>query len=364
MPKKTKFQLLKLVMVSSPINSKYGYFINRTAPPTKGKGYKAYLHGLKQISRGVNIPLVAHISLTDSCDNSCEICSSNKSSKILSLAEIKIIINKFKKAGTSLIAFTGGEPALRDDLEEIISFCSGEDISPFLFTSCSNLSKERIFNLVSVGLESVYISLDSHIENEHNRIRNNEKSYSDTINALMYFKETGCHTAIHRVTDNTFFDVDERNEFLKFVDGLEIEELMLLDPVPINSKQGDFISEDKKKILMDMHIASTKNKKGTKISSMALLESAKFMGCRAGHGFVYINTAGDVYPCDFAPIYFGNLFNENIEDILKRLNKYLISPSKVCLAKHLIENNLLQGSSKSYEVLENYTPGKSPDICL
>ena len=50
-----------------------------------------------------------------------------------------------------------------------------------------------------------------------------------------------------------------------------------------------------------------------------LLEDIKFSGCSAGISVIAIMPNGDVYPCRRLPIKIGNIFNQNIYDILNNI---------------------------------------------
>ena len=46
------------------------------------------------------------------------------------------------------------------------------------------------------------------------------------------------------------------------------------------------------------------------------------IGCLAGHLQYYISAYGDVTPCDFSPICFGNIRQESIKSIWKKIIKH------------------------------------------
>jgi MoaA/NifB/PqqE/SkfB family radical SAM enzyme len=52
----------------------------------------------------------------------------------------------------------------------------------------------------------------------------------------------------------------------------------------------------------------------------AYAEAPEHLGClMAGHSLLYINSSGEVQPCVFLPITFGNILREDITAILKRM---------------------------------------------
>ena len=71
----------------------------------------------------------------------------------LSLADLRIGLDKVYGSGCRIINFSGGEPTLRSDLEEIISHASSRGFWTSLVTNGSLLNQDRIDRLKEVGLE-------------------------------------------------------------------------------------------------------------------------------------------------------------------------------------------------------------------
>jgi len=91
-------------------------------------------------------------------------------SKDLSTNEILDIINQFSEFPVDRIKFLGGEPTVRDDIYEIINYCTTKGIKCGLTTNGSNLESEKFLNLILENkLDALTVSIDSH-DNEINRI--------------------------------------------------------------------------------------------------------------------------------------------------------------------------------------------------
>ena len=65
---------------------------------------------------------------------------------------------------------------------------------------------------------------------------------------------------------------------------------------------------------------------------MSFLEGADFFGCQAGTTFLYVSASGEVFPCDFAPMSFGNAYELGLSAALQRLAEAFPAPSTRCLA--------------------------------
>ena len=99
------------------------------------------------------------ISTTRKCPYNCWYCSAiNTPHGEISIENIKQIISILKEWGTSTIGFTGGEPLLRTDTDEIIRQYSDE-LTFIIFTSGHGLNPLRTKKLKECGLFYIAISL-------------------------------------------------------------------------------------------------------------------------------------------------------------------------------------------------------------
>ncbi|MFC6438667.1 GTP 3',8-cyclase MoaA [Bowmanella sp. JS7-9] len=106
------------------------------------------------------------LSVTDRCNFRCVYCLPNGNTpslhQDLSLAEIHTLVSAFARLGTRKVRITGGEPALRNDLADIIGLCHQskgiEQVA--LTTNGFNLAK-NVQRFQQAGLNAVNISIDS-----------------------------------------------------------------------------------------------------------------------------------------------------------------------------------------------------------
>lgn len=109
-------------------------------------------------------PLKMSIMLTSRCNSRCSYCDSwekgNRSGKEITVEEIMQIYTAAKNLGVQEVSLTGGEPLLRDDLEDIIGVLS-QGLRVVLTTNGILLTPKRIERLVQSGLSTLVLSLDS-----------------------------------------------------------------------------------------------------------------------------------------------------------------------------------------------------------
>lgn len=95
-------------------------------------------------------------NVTNSCNMSCPHCYSSavkgRSEYGLCLADLKSIGIRLEEAGVRVVILSGGEPLLRNDVEELAVFLKGRRISCHLSTNGVLLTPERARSLRDAGI--------------------------------------------------------------------------------------------------------------------------------------------------------------------------------------------------------------------
>jgi MoaA/NifB/PqqE/SkfB family radical SAM enzyme len=106
------------------------------------------------------------IDVTYNCNAKCNYCQwgNNKTDGRINQPDnfIYIPCNILNHLKTQRIVFSGGEPLLRQDLEQIISYYNKTEVQSIVtITNGFLLTEERLENLVKAGLTGVTFSIDS-----------------------------------------------------------------------------------------------------------------------------------------------------------------------------------------------------------
>ena len=109
------------------------------------------------------IPYALLAELTHRCPLRCPYCSNplelERASAELSTEEWKRVLDEAVAMGMLQVHFSGGEPTVRRDLEELIAHAAQIGLYTNLITSAVLLSEKRVAALADVGLDHVQISL-------------------------------------------------------------------------------------------------------------------------------------------------------------------------------------------------------------
>ena len=107
------------------------------------------------------------ISVTDRCNFRCVYCRSadpehyRDHEEILSWAELKRLAGIFVGLGIRKVRITGGEPLVREGVEEFIAHLKALGVQDLSITTNGHLLAERWERLIAAGLQRINISLDS-----------------------------------------------------------------------------------------------------------------------------------------------------------------------------------------------------------
>ncbi len=112
-------------------------------------------------------PVLAHIIPIRRCNLSCTYCNEfDDFSKPVDLEEMYRRIDRLGELGTSVISFSGGEPLLHPNLDDLIRRIRGTGAMAGMITNGYLLTADRIQKLNQAGLEHMQISIDNVMPDE------------------------------------------------------------------------------------------------------------------------------------------------------------------------------------------------------
>src|SRR5881409_1723076 len=123
------------------------------------------LRSLREFARGLTHtahPLLVQIIPIRRCNIDCGYCNEyDKVSEPVPTAVMKRRIDKLAELGTSVVAFSGGEPMLHPDLDDLLRHIRGRGMMAGLITNGYYLVPKRIEALNRAGLDFLQISIDN-----------------------------------------------------------------------------------------------------------------------------------------------------------------------------------------------------------
>lgn len=114
---------------------------------------------------GLGMPLWLVLELTYKCPLKCPWCSNpvdfDRYRNELTTEEWKDVLRQGRKLGSLQLGFTGGEPMLRNDLEELVEEADRLGYYTNLITSGVGLNTKRLRDLKKAGLKQVQLSIQA-----------------------------------------------------------------------------------------------------------------------------------------------------------------------------------------------------------
>lgn len=143
------------------------------------------------------VPHVVAWNLTERCNLACAHCYIaagpwQEQEGELSLAECRRIADQILELNPSpLFVLSGGEPLVRDDLEDFARHAKDRGATVVVGTNGTGLTAERIESLKDAGVTGFALSVDSLDPRYHDRFRHGDGALAQTLGAAERIREAG-----------------------------------------------------------------------------------------------------------------------------------------------------------------------------
>ena len=270
---------------------------------------------------------------TRACPLACPHCRASavefRDPDELTTSEAFKMLESAAEMGPALIILSGGEPLLRNDLEEIAAKAVMLGHRPVV--SCNDgrlLSNERLSSLAAAGVRHFSFSMHSSEESDHDAFVRVPGAYRE---ALLAFKRIKAHGMSFQINTTVLPSNFKRIEALKdWVVALEAAAWHLFFIVPTGraASGGSEVELDQNEIDRVLHYVAENSDtwslpvKVTCAPQYAQIRAemgkepgSRGRSCMAGNGFVFVSWCGEVKPCGYFDLVVGNIRNRSLKDI-------------------------------------------------
>ncbi len=301
--------------------------------------------------------LLATLGITFRCMCKCAHCGSAayraNAQDELSLDEIKRIIAELRQNGANSINFFGGEPLIRKDLLEMVRYTKNFGMGTAIDTNGYLLDREMAFKLAEAGMDMVHVSIDSADPAKHDEMRGVSGLHERAVNAIKFCHEAGMTVRIGAYVDRERLENGEFARLIELARELNAP-LRILTPVLTGRWQD---ADDMKLTPEEKQKFRSMLEPGVAYWEQELCNSsdADFVCACLVKDYIYITAYGEVAPCVYIPVTFGNVCKESLDVILKRMWDSDLFKIKVC-------NECLSNTRAFREKYVNYKgkPGTYP----
>lgn len=329
--------LLDYIRKFTPRRTGGDLILHSHLPPLNSRAYSRFvdLHMLRRAEG----PSHAQIGVTTVCPYRCSFCyNKGRSGEPLDTAAILGAISALQQLGVIWLGLTGGEPLLNPDLVRIVGRAA-EKCAVKLFTTGHGLTPEMAGDLKKAGLFSVSVSLDHWEAEVHDKGRGYKGAFDQALRAIATFRSAGLDTGVSAVLTGEMIREGSARKLLDFLETLDINEAWLSEAKPsdrISWEAGKTFGEHERRFLASFQ--DSYNRRGSlTVNYLGHFEGPEHFGCNAGTKMVYVDAFGEVGPCVFTPLSFGNVREKPLKEIWDGMRPFF-RPSSSCFCH---ENYLL-----------------------
>ena len=330
------------------------YLLSSFVPPMPSRAFVRFLEGtardeadgdlMENLSRlRRTAPLSTYVAVTERCTYKCAHCSARFGTpgRDLTTAQWIQIIRSLQDVGTAYLGITGGEPLLRNDLEQILAAIDDRSTT-ILFTNGSQLSLARAQSLRRSGLFALAVSLDSPHERKHNEIRGHAQAFERALAAVRHARRAGLYTVVQSVVSKSDLSRETLFRLFRLVREHGAHEIRLHQPALagalLENRSADdvlFSEQDRQKMFAIQFDANRRFFGLPKVSSFPYTEGPDKFGCCAGILHSYVTAQGELTPCDFIPVSFGNVLQGDLRDLYARMRDAMGGAHLRCVAMRI-----------------------------
>lgn len=286
---------------------RWGYF--ELARPVLRRG--ALLHGVS-----------IQVALTYRCQCTCVHCSAGRFSRLpnqeMTFDETASLIRDARRLGAREICFFGGEPLLVPFVCDLVAMAHGLGFQTRLDTNGWLLDEAMLQRLKAAGLNHIDVSLDGADAEVHDRLRGMPGLFDRAVQGIRHCREAGMFCTISTYATRENLRDGQLEQVIALAQDLGVETRILSS---IRSGRWEdredivLTPEDtaRLKSLLDphKHVYWETVLAGTPDSAFVCPTLQRLM--------IYVSAYGDVLPCSFLPMSFGNVRKEPFSDIVRRM---------------------------------------------
>ena len=272
----------------------------------------------------VFFPRTIDVNLTSKCNLDCTFCWGPNHSipDGLTTVQWKQLIGYFAKNGTRSVIFTGGEPLLREDVDEVIKYTYELGLYTTLSTNAL-LLRNRAFQVLPY-VSQIGIPLDGSSSRRSELMRGSLDSFSSSLNALKLVRvnypniEITVRTLVSKVNIDDILNIAEILE--NFIDYFDRWKIYKFIPISIGSKYAENHITPISEFNSIINQLKTKSHK-LRQKTVYYLPSEEFKR------HLFIGSLGDLYSQINATSYktIGNFFDLSEETLKKELSQLVDS---------------------------------------
>ncbi len=278
------------------------------------------------------LPVLSEIALTYRCQNGCTFCYASAPDRGQQVPEmttdevVRMLDVIVDDARVPTVSFTGGEPTLRPDLPDLVSYAKSRRLRTNLITNGIRCGAAGyVEQLAAAGLDSAQVSLEAADLAVHDAVVGRPGAWQRTVQGIQNLKAAGIH--VHTNTTINSLNRDHLLDLVDFLAGMEQPYLSMNMVIRTGDAVGQMeigyweIGE------LVVPLKERANDHGMKFVWYSPVPLCLFnpvahglgsQSCSAADGLLSIAPDGQVLPCSSFERGVGNLLHEPFETVWNR----------------------------------------------
>jgi MoaA/NifB/PqqE/SkfB family radical SAM enzyme len=268
------------------------------------------------------------------CNLNCQHCFNkdiDPDRRQMTLEDYARVFKEADKEGILNFCFQGGEFLALKNWEDYLKLLDPGKFSVSVTTNGVCLNKDVARRMKELGVNTVTVSIDSGIAEEHDAFRGKTGTFEKAMQAI----DNCLEQKMRVVVNSTITPQSMRSAgFKKLVEYAASKDLLL--NTIFAAPSGNWVGNEG--IIMREKDIEEYNAICKKYGNITRDIDSLYLGrgCPGVNESVYITPFGDVFGCAYIHIVLGNIFDESLHDIRKRGAKYF-KYSKKCLISEKME---------------------------
>lgn len=258
------------------------------------------------------------------CTLECEECNI-KDGKRLETEVVKDFIDDVQELGAFSLGFAEGEPLIRDDILELIEYVDKEKSIVSVFTPGTKLDEKMARELKKRDVHSVITGIKSADPEKHDEARGVQGAFEMAISGMKAALKNDLLVSMHTHAKPQMVRSGELEQIYELARDIGVHELTVWEPHPtwnyINDSSIMLNKKDREKI-NSLYERANNQEEGPRVFYNNKFESPPLFGCMAGDRWLNLIHSGDVTPCTYVPISFGNIKKDSLKKIWKRMSSH------------------------------------------
>ena len=281
------------------------------------------------------------LSITDRCPYKCRHCSNIRGpSNPMPQSRLVELIREIQDIGGSWLNIGGGEPGVEFERALAVVAAAGSRSETWLNTTGFALNDEKARRFKEAGLFGGRVSIHSHKAAEHDAFVGYRGAFKIAAEAIQTFRQADIFPVLsaampeERITWDGVHDMMQLGKDL----GAGFVEIIPIRPAGraiVACSHSELRRHDVNHQMFKMFNTDPRFDDYPAVNSPVCLETPDRFGCVAGSERLYISASGDVQPCPLLNLSLGNVLDESLASICRRMRSLLSGPRCELLCSQL-----------------------------